>query len=147
VHGHQLKRLKTDRIDRSAAAIPVRGARATSSERRADGSAGVETRLASIFECLGLVDMPGHVRYQLVHRTASAVLAARQFFAQSAVMLVHSFSLADRWFEDFVAFAQLLKASPRIGEARACGAMRADTAVSRLVQGRPAVSLRERMTS
>ena len=56
------------------------------------------------------------IRYQLLHRTTSAVLAARQFFAQAAVMLVHSFSPTDRWFEDFVAFARLFKASPRIGE-------------------------------
>ncbi len=50
---------------------------------------------AKISECLGLSDVPGTVRYQLLHRTASAVLAARQFCADAAVMLVHE--QGDSW--------------------------------------------------
>lgn len=88
----------------------------TVAERRADYSAGVEERLASILECLGLSDVPGSIRYQLLHRTASAVLAARQYFGGNAVMLVHSFSPTDRWFEDFAAFAGLFHITPRIGD-------------------------------
>lgn len=88
----------------------------TVAERRADSSAGVAERLAAVAECLGLSDVPGTVRYQLVHRTASAVLAARQYCADTAVMLVHSFSPTDRWFEDYLAFAALFGVTPRIGE-------------------------------
>ena len=93
----------------------------TVAERRVDNSAGVTERLSAISECLGLSDVPGTVRYQLLHRTASAVLAARQFCADTAVMLVHSFSPTDRWFEDFSTFARLFGAKPRIGELATVG--------------------------
>jgi hypothetical protein len=45
------------------------------------------------------------IRYQLLHRTVSAILTARAFHASTAVMLVHSFSPDSRWREDFEAFA------------------------------------------
>lgn len=93
----------------------------TVAERQADSSAGVGERLRAISECLGLSDVPGSIRYQLLHRTASAVLAARQFCAPAAVMLVHSFSPTDRWFEDFSAFAGLFGVKPRIGNLAAVG--------------------------
>ncbi len=93
----------------------------TVAERRADKSVGVEERLLAICECLGLPEVAGDVRYQLLHRTASAVLAARQFLAPAAVMLVHSFSENDRWFEDFSKFAGLFGAQPRIGELTTVG--------------------------
>ncbi|MFD2366418.1 DUF6946 family protein [Pseudoduganella sp. GCM10020061] len=50
------------------------------------------------------------VRYQLMHRTASAILTARQFHASTAMMLVHSFSEASRWREDFEAFCSAISA-------------------------------------
>ena len=59
----------------------------TVSERRADKSEGVEVRLKFLLQCLGLSEIPGSIRYQLLHRTASAVIAAQQFFASSAVMV------------------------------------------------------------
>jgi hypothetical protein len=88
----------------------------TVDERRSEHSAGVEERLRAICECVGISDVPGSVRYQLLHRTASAVFAARQYFANTAIMLVHSFSPTDRWFDDFRAFAALFGAPPRLGE-------------------------------
>ena len=93
----------------------------TVAERKTDSSAGVNERLKAISECLGLSDVPESTRYQLLHRTASAVLAARQFCAATAVMLVHSFSPTDRWFEDFSAFAGLFGAKPRMGELTTVG--------------------------
>jgi hypothetical protein len=96
----------------------------TVSERRRDPSNGVDERLRFLGECLELTNIPGTVRYQLLHRTAAAVLLARQFFAQRAIMLVHSFSPSGRWFEDFVAFAGLFGAAPGPNEiisARPCG--------------------------
>ena len=81
-------------------------------------------RIAYILRCLGLPStIPDSTRYQLLHRTASAVLAAEEFGAKAAVMLVHSFSPADRWFDDFKAFAGLFGGSPSIGQvfhARRC---------------------------
>lgn len=52
----------------------------------------------------------GHVnpvRYQLLHRTASAIIEALRFNAKSALMLVHSFSSTNEWFYEFEKFAGL----------------------------------------
>lgn len=81
----------------------------TLDERRADQSPGLEKRIAHICELLTLpLNIPGTIRYQLLHRTAAAIHAAAQFHAYRAVMLVHSFSQSDMWFEDFRAFGRLL---------------------------------------
>jgi len=93
----------------------------TVSERQAGDSEGVEERVRFLLHCLGLTDVPGTIRYQLLHRTASAVITAQRYFATSAVMLVHSFSPTDRWFEDFAAFASLFGRTPGIGELVAVG--------------------------
>ena len=45
------------------------------------------------------------IRYQLLHRTVSAVLTARAFHSGVAVMVVQSFSPDSRWRGDFDAFA------------------------------------------
>lgn len=50
-----------------------------------------------------------YIRYQLLHRTVSALLTAREFFAPVAVMLVHSFSRASKWREDFEDFCKILQ--------------------------------------
>jgi hypothetical protein len=74
-------------------------------------SRGREERLRFICELLD-VDFPppGNLRYQLFHRTASAILEAKRFHTRYAVMLVHSFSARNSWFEDFVYFLGLLGA-------------------------------------
>lgn len=72
------------------------------------GSRGKETRLAYLKDKLGLTDeVPSGIRYQLLHRTASAILEAERFTATSAMMIVHSFSQSDLWFEDYQAFIRL----------------------------------------
>jgi len=48
-----------------------------------------------------------HIRYQLLHRTASAIIEAERFNAQNALMLVHSFSQSDEWFNDYSNFLAL----------------------------------------
>lgn len=48
------------------------------------------------------------VRYQLFHRTASALLEARRFFARAAAVIVHSFSAGRESFEDFQHFVTLM---------------------------------------
>jgi hypothetical protein len=88
----------------------------TLAERRSDESEGVGARITFLQKCLGLSDVPGAIRYQLLHRAASAIIAAQQYFASHAVMLVHSFSSSDRWFDDFAAFAKLFNRTGRIGE-------------------------------
>lgn len=67
-----------------------------------NGSKGKNERLQFLSETLK-IDLSKHlnIRYQLVHRTASALILARSFHAKKALMLVHSFSQKDMWFEDF----------------------------------------------
>ena len=69
---------------------------------------GKKERLAFIQSKLGLHgDLPGTIRYQLLHRTVSAVLEAERFQAKTAVTLVHSFSPECQWFDDFASFLAL----------------------------------------
>jgi hypothetical protein len=69
-----------------------------------DGSDGKERRLDGLCEILGLsreAAMP--LRYQLLHRSASAILEAQRYRAKTAALLVHSFSDDEVGFRDFTA--------------------------------------------
>lgn len=69
---------------------------------------GESARLDFLLELLELDrDAVGGVGYQLLHRTASAILEARRFGARHAIMLVHSFSQELAHFEDYAGFAGL----------------------------------------
>lgn len=74
---------------------------------RRESSPGREERLAFLLTKIGLedgADLDG-LRYQLLHRTASAVIVAEQFGARHAVMLVQSFHPDALWLDDFARFA------------------------------------------
>ena len=74
-----------------------------------DGSDGKEPRLEGLCKILGLspeTAMP--LRYQLLHRAASAILEAQRYRAKTAALLVHSFSDDKNGFADFGAFLQAL---------------------------------------
>ena len=61
-----------------------------------------------------------HIRYQLLHRSASALIEAERFGAGDAIMLVHSFSQSFEHFDDYSNFAALygIEAKPNhIGHA------------------------------
>jgi len=91
-------------------------------DKRAEGSEGVDERLSFLLKRLELpMSIPDSIRYQLLHRTVSAVLIAEQFRARAAVMLVQSFSPSNKWFEDFEAFAGLFKVQPVVGRLVAIG--------------------------
>jgi hypothetical protein len=76
-------------------------------------SSGKLERLPFLKDRLGLTqDLPSHIRYQLLHRTASAVIEAVRFTAKIAVMIVHSFSQEDTWFEDYKRFVMLYGPRP-----------------------------------
>ena len=76
--------------------------------RFANPTPGESTRLEFLLELLQLDRAAvGGIGYQLLHRTASAVLEAKRFGARHAVMLVHSFSQELMHFEDYAAFAGL----------------------------------------
>lgn len=82
----------------------------TLSEWLTEGSTGKAARLAFLRRELDINEaLAGTIRYQLIHRTASAVIEAKRFGAPHAVMLVHSFSPSREWFQDFAAFALLLR--------------------------------------
>lgn len=82
------------------------------SEWNAEGSPGKYKRLAFIKETLGLAEeIPDTIRYQLLHRTASAILEAKRFTAKSAVMVVHSFNQSNLWFDDYRAFFNIFSAT------------------------------------
>jgi hypothetical protein len=77
---------------------------------------GKTKRLDTLRATLGLenADLDG-VRYQLLHRTASALIAASRFGAATAVMLVHSFNPDGAGFTDYRGFAELLGVRPERG--------------------------------
>ena len=84
---------------------------------RENASEGKNVRLRFLCDELGLsYPPPDEIAYQLLHRTVSAIIEARRFLAHDAVMLVHSFSASDAWFEDYERFLSLLGLTARIGE-------------------------------
>jgi Domain of unknown function (DUF6946) len=79
--------------------------------RKRRPSDGATARLAYLCDSVGLDESDvGTLRYQLLHRTASALIEAQRFNARHALMLVHSFSPADEWLSDYQAFARALGA-------------------------------------
>jgi hypothetical protein len=85
-------------------------------EWRSQASRGKQERWTFIASLLHLKGLSAdRLRYQLLHRMASAVLEARRFGAQDAVLLVHSFSADAAWYGDYAAFVEFLGGVPRKG--------------------------------
>ncbi|MEH6908552.1 DUF6946 family protein [Neobacillus drentensis] len=79
-----------------------------------DPSEGKRERLDNLIDRLHL--NPQSIlnkRYQLLHRTASALIEANQVNAKNALMLVHSFSETGKWYEDYADFVELFNLSPK----------------------------------
>jgi hypothetical protein len=75
------------------------------SEWLGDGSEGKLRRLQGLCDLFGLNPQAvGHLRYQLFHRTAAAILEARRYRARKAVMLVHSFCPQATGLSDYAEF-------------------------------------------
>jgi hypothetical protein len=86
--------------------------------KRSQISDGQNDRLSFLHKTIGLKQpLPDDIRYQLLHRTASAVLVARDFHAPTAVMIVQSFSENNSWFDDYERFCQQLGIFAVIGKA------------------------------
>jgi hypothetical protein len=82
-----------------------------------DKSAGKERRLRLLCDILGLTEpLPQAIRYQLLHRTASAILTAKKFNAGYAVMVVHSFNPQHKWLEDYQDFLGLFGVTGGVGK-------------------------------
>jgi hypothetical protein len=72
---------------------------------------GKQARLDDLCARLGLdASRTGDLRYQLLHRAASALIEAERYGAREALMLVHSFNRGNASFDDFGAFAAELGA-------------------------------------
>jgi hypothetical protein len=56
----------------------------------------------------------GRIRYQLLHRTVSALIEAERFNAPNAMLLVHSFSQDDEHFGDYSNFLRLFGIAPKL---------------------------------
>jgi Domain of unknown function (DUF6946) len=77
-------------------------------------SPGKEKRLKLLCQLLDLDFPPDDaLRYQLFHRTVSAIITAQLFDAEDAIMLVHSFSPTHKRFNDYQAFAAALGATAK----------------------------------
>ena len=91
----------------------------TVGEWRKSASAGKDERLAFLCDQLGLTKSPSDaIRYQLLHRTVSALLEAERIGAAIAAMIVVSFTDDSRSKDDFGAFASCLGESISPGQLR-----------------------------
>lgn len=82
-----------------------------------DPSDGKTERLKFLCETLGTAfPPPEHLRYQLFHRTASAILTANRFKSDVAIMLVQSFSQEHVWWDDFKTFGEYMDVQPELGQ-------------------------------
>lgn len=93
----------------------------TIGDKKSGASNGQSERIAYLEKELGMGSpFDDHIRYQLLHRTVSALLTARMFHAPVAAMLVHSFSPEAKWhneFEDFCAALNCSKIAPDLYKA------------------------------
>ena len=87
----------------------------TVAQQMANASRGKIERLSYLCDMLGIESCPPDVHYQLLHRTASALIEAERFNATHAAMIVHSFSPERRWFEAYQQFCQVLGCQAEIG--------------------------------
>ena len=79
---------------------------------------GKEKRLQFLCNELGLsFPPPLKVRYQLLHRTVSAIIEAKRFHSKEAVMVVHTFSKTNEWLSDYQYFLSLFGLESGINQA------------------------------
>jgi hypothetical protein len=80
-------------------------------------STAKQQRLAFLCDLIGIgCPPPGTIRYQLLHRTASALLEARRFKTDDAAMIIHSFSVDDTGLGDYRNFLALMGLSANPGQ-------------------------------
>lgn len=79
-------------------------------EKRKGASKGQLDRIQYLENLLGVRGFDDGIRYQLLHRTASALLTAKQFHAQTAVMLVQAFGTPEDRKRDFQQFCVAINA-------------------------------------
>ena len=86
---------------------------------RSDASRRKADRLAFLLETLGPPAPPDDgIRYQLLHRAASAVIEGQRYRAAAAVLLIHSFSARSAGWPDYQAFLRLYGIDATAGTAQ-----------------------------
>nr|WP_247747045.1 hypothetical protein [Alkalihalobacillus sp. BA299] len=76
-------------------------------------SDGKQERLDFLLNLLSLnKDSVLDKRYQLLHRTASALIEAKKVSAKNALILIHSYSEIGKWYGDYAEFVKLFQLSP-----------------------------------
>jgi hypothetical protein len=94
----------------------------TLKEWTSDAPVGKEERLKFILRSLGLESEPdGGVRYQLLHRAASAIIVGEQYRAAAAVLVVHSFSGERTGWSDYQVFTRLFGVDAEISSVQQLG--------------------------
>lgn len=89
-----------------------------------ENTPGKQERLAFLFNTLGLETNDSHMvyttRYQLLHRTVSAVITASNFTAKNALMMVHSFcenkERENQLFEDYCRFLKVFNTEGKLNQ-------------------------------
>lgn len=85
-------------------------------EWMAHPTAGRTKRLAFLQKTLGLQERPpGDVRYQLLHRAASAVIEGNRFRAAAAVLLIHTFTTRQTGWSDYARFLDIFGVAAESG--------------------------------
>lgn len=88
----------------------------TLDEWRNKASSGKVERLSFLLRTLGLATAPsGSVRYQLLHRAASAIITGEFYRATAGVLLIHSFSQERIGWPDYQAFTRLFGSEAEVG--------------------------------
>ncbi|MGE0117264.1 MAG: hypothetical protein AB7S71_03635 [Dongiaceae bacterium] len=101
-----------------------------------DSSDGKEERLTFLRDTLGLSATPNpDVRYQFLHRAASAIMEGVRYRASAAVLVVHSFSAARTGWPDYEAFLKLFGVHASIGDIQRLPAASAVPLFAAWVQG------------
>lgn len=71
-------------------------------------SQGKKKRISHIKSILNIKNkISKDIRYQLLHRSASAIIEAKKFNCKYAILLIHSFNQDDLWIEDYYKFISL----------------------------------------
>jgi hypothetical protein len=89
---------------------------------RSEASPGKEERLRFLLRKIGLPAVPdGSIRYQLLHRAASAVITGEQYRAAASVLLIHSFSQELDCWSDYQQFTRLFGVEAVLGSLQRLG--------------------------
>jgi hypothetical protein len=81
-----------------------------------DKSPGKQERYEFIKSKLNVkTNINQELRYQLFHRLLSLVLEMERYNSAAGIMLIHSFSNSNDWFDDYAKFISLFSVTPNIG--------------------------------